>query len=299
MREFVQAQDAEHQHRAGAVLRVRAGSGGPDDRPGAAAAGHRLADHRARHHHRRRHPQVGGRHRRDQPGVAPADPGAAAGFDRPGPAPPPGPGTAAAARRGPTRRRSWCCSPTGATPAVSSRWRRPRSPPTAGCGCTRSASAPATRRRWSAPRPSWAGGGSRASGPAVRSVAAARRGFLVADEPTLREVATRHRRGVLRGRRRGPAAERPGGPAAHRGDPAPRRRGERGAGRARPCCCCAGACGRRPAGPRSRPEPFRRSATPGISAGITGVTRCLIQGSRRAAGAPRVPAVSAPGRQHG
>ena len=87
VRDFVQAQDPEHEHRAGPVLRIRAGRGGPDDRPGAAAARHRLADHRAWHDHRRGHPQVGRRDRRDQSGGGAADP-ADPGTDGRPPTPP-------------------------------------------------------------------------------------------------------------------------------------------------------------------------------------------------------------------
>ena len=122
--------------------------------------GHRLADHRAGHHHRRRHPQVGRRDRRDQPGGGARRPRPRPRAPTTGhrPAPPAGP-------RGASRRRSSCCSPTAPTPAASSRWRPPRSPPSAGCGSTRSGSAPATRRRWCAPRPSSAAGAWRAPAP--------------------------------------------------------------------------------------------------------------------------------------
>jgi Ca-activated chloride channel family protein len=86
--------------------------------------------------------------------------------------PPPTPG---APRRAPhhpgpqaaTHRRSSCCSPTAPTPGASSRSTRRRSPPSEGCGCTRSASERGTRRRWCARRPSSAGGASRAAAAAT------------------------------------------------------------------------------------------------------------------------------------
>ncbi len=119
------------------------------------------------------------------PEVAPSDPGHERG--QPGR----GPG-----RRAPTRPRSSCCSPTAPTPPASSPSTPPRPPRSAGCACTRSGSAPATRRRWSAaPRNSAAGASRATAGPARRSAGggyggASARSYLVADEGTLRQVAS-------------------------------------------------------------------------------------------------------------
>ena len=91
-------------------------------------------------------------------------------------------------------RTSSCCSPTAPTTAASSRSMRFPTRSSAGCACIRSASAPPTRRRRRAPVQQLGGdvfdaGGFGGGGGGLRRWFGGRRGFLVADEPTLKEVA--------------------------------------------------------------------------------------------------------------
>ena len=177
VRDFVQAQDGDT--RIGLVLFAGFAqvAVAPTTGPRRAAPGDRHADHGPGHHDRRRDPQVGRRHRRDQPGRRPRRLR--------------GPRAGPRATRGPqaaTHRRSSCCSPTAPTPGASSRSTRRRSPPSVGCGCTRSASERGTRRRWCARRPSSAGGASRAAAGYVGGGLSGRN-YLVADEATLQQVA--------------------------------------------------------------------------------------------------------------
>ena len=125
----------EHPHRAGRLLRFRAGGGGTDDGTRRAVPRHRLADDWSRHDDRRRDPQVRGRHRPDRPE------GRARGRRVRGA------GRMQALRPGRvrTRQRSSSCSPMVPTRPASHRSTRRRSPPRAGCASTRSASAPRTR----------------------------------------------------------------------------------------------------------------------------------------------------------
>ena len=142
MRDFVAGPGRRHPDRPGRVLRLRAGRGGADHRPRRPAARHRRADHRPRHHHRRGDPQVGRRDRRDQPRRGARRPGRRGHRRRPGrradpgrpAAPAPGDRDAPGDRRAAHRRRQH--------PRRRARWTPPRSPPSAGCGSTRSASAP-------------------------------------------------------------------------------------------------------------------------------------------------------------
>ncbi len=90
------------------------------------------------------------------PAVAPADPGAEVGSDRPGPSAAADParpeaGNVRAGDRRAAHRRAQ--HPRGGAGGRGRDRRRSR-----GAGVTRSDSVPATRRRWSARRPSWAGG---------------------------------------------------------------------------------------------------------------------------------------------
>ena len=225
------ARRRRHPDRAGRVRRVRAARGRADDRPRRADERDRLADHRPRHRDRRRDPQVGGRDRRRSTrtcrrpdlGLGPA-PGAADAA--------PATAAAGAGRHAPeivvllTDGANTLGVDAGGRGEVAAE-RGVRVYPI-GFGTTNPTMMVCTAEQLGGnhvrePRPPRLGGGGLRGGGSP----------LVADEPTLRQVATITGGDVLRRRRRRPA---PGGarrPAAARPGAAARHRDERVAGRPR------------------------------------------------------------------